>query len=608
MTNNQTELISELFGSETRAKILKTLILNSENQYSTTELSKITELDSGGIHREISNLVLLNLVIANQPSGSPKYQINKNHVFFSGLTEIFKKSLIFSDFFFVLEEIPNGSPLLICDYLNVDKVNNYLSKQGFKSRISKTITIYKESQGDICFLNKEIKELEKEILQELIKNPDKGLEHTKEIISLSSNLSKLADKIEEGDYAKLSKEEMLKLLKEYFLAYEEMHVQGWFQNKSDTPDMFFSKHLISTLKEITRKSGSLINAQDAFSKLTTPVEDSTIQKEYEDLLRILIEINSNEKIKNIFKDFESRNILKQIQNTPISKTIFKHTQEYGWLGYGYSGPNWDELYFIDLLSSMIRQNLNPKKLLEENQIKKEQLIKDQEKIIKSLNLNDNLKKLFEVARGFVFSKGYRKDCMFKYFSRIESLHKEIAKRLYASINDVRYLYPHEFENFMKGDSALINKIRNRQKFGICESTGKYEDDLYLEGDKAKNHIEKLNWEKQESLDVSSLSGTCACPGRVRGNVKIINVPADMKKMQKGDVLISIATNPDLVPAMKIASAIVTDVGGITCHAAIVSRELNIPCIVGTKIATKALKDGYLVEVDATHGIVKIIKK
>ena len=59
--------------------------------------------------------------------------------------------------------------------------------------------------------------------------------------------------------------------------------------------------------------------------------------------------------------------------------------------------------------------------------------------------------------------------------------------------------------------------------------------------------------------------------------------------------------------MKKASAIVTDEGGVTCHAAIVSRELKIPCIIGTKIATKVLKDGQLVEVNANHGWVKIIK-
>lgn len=66
------------------------------------------------------------------------------------------------------------------------------------------------------------------------------------------------------------------------------------------------------------------------------------------------------------------------------------------------------------------------------------------------------------------------------------------------------------------------------------------------------------------------------------------------------------TNPDLVTAMKIAGAIVTDLGGITSHAAIVSRELNIPCVIGTKIATKVFKDGDMVEVDANRGDVRKI--
>jgi len=82
---------------------------------------------------------------------------------------------------------------------------------------------------------------------------------------------------------------------------------------------------------------------------------------------------------------------------------------------------------------------------------------------------------------------------------------------------------------------------------------------------------------------------------------------DMPKMKKGDIMLSETTYPALVPAMKKAAAIVTNIGGLTCHAAIVARELKIPCVVGTKIATKVLHDGQLVEVDADKGIVKIIK-
>jgi len=76
---------------------------------------------------------------------------------------------------------------------------------------------------------------------------------------------------------------------------------------------------------------------------------------------------------------------------------------------------------------------------------------------------------------------------------------------------------------------------------------------------------------------------------------------DMSKFNKGDILVSPSTNPNVVPAMKKAAAIVTDAGGITCHAAIVSREMGIPCIVGTGNATEVLKDGQEITVHATHG-------
>jgi len=78
-------------------------------------------------------------------------------------------------------------------------------------------------------------------------------------------------------------------------------------------------------------------------------------------------------------------------------------------------------------------------------------------------------------------------------------------------------------------------------------------------------------------------------------------------MKKGDILVAAMTSPDYILAMKKASAIITDEGGMTCHAAIVSRELGIPCIVNTKIATRVLKDGDLVEVDTKKGVINIFK-
>ncbi|MBU2406821.1 MAG: phosphoenolpyruvate synthase, partial [Nanoarchaeota archaeon] len=98
-----------------------------------------------------------------------------------------------------------------------------------------------------------------------------------------------------------------------------------------------------------------------------------------------------------------------------------------------------------------------------------------------------------------------------------------------------------------------------------------------------------------------LEGLPASPGAAFGRVKIIHNPNELNKIEKGDILVAEMTNPDYVPAMERAAAIVTDEGGFTAHAAIVSRELGIPAVVGTEKATSLLKDGQMITVDGTGG-------
>jgi phosphoenolpyruvate synthase/pyruvate phosphate dikinase len=103
---------------------------------------------------------------------------------------------------------------------------------------------------------------------------------------------------------------------------------------------------------------------------------------------------------------------------------------------------------------------------------------------------------------------------------------------------------------------------------------------------------------------SEVQGIAACKGIAKGVVKLVRSKEEMKGFEKGMILVAYETTPDVVSAMKKAGAIVTDFGGLTSHAAIISREFGIPCIVGTKNATKVLKDGDMVEVDADKGVVR----
>ncbi len=100
-----------------------------------------------------------------------------------------------------------------------------------------------------------------------------------------------------------------------------------------------------------------------------------------------------------------------------------------------------------------------------------------------------------------------------------------------------------------------------------------------------------------------VKGETASAGVISGPVKIIKDAKELNLIKKGDIMVTTMTNPDMVPAMQKAAAIVTDEGGLTSHAAIVSREMGAPCIVGTEIGTKVLKDGQIVTVNATQGMV-----
>lgn len=122
----------------------------------------------------------------------------------------------------------------------------------------------------------------------------------------------------------------------------------------------------------------------------------------------------------------------------------------------------------------------------------------------------------------------------------------------------------------------------------------------------KNMLDRLNATRGNSETEGILRGTSAYRGVVQGTVAHIETKEEFNKFKEGDILITSMTRVEFVPLMKKAAAIVTDEGGITCHAAIVSRELKKPCIIGTKNATQVLKDGDFVEVNANEGRVTVL--
>src|SRR3989344_2044372 len=213
-----------------------------------------------------------------------------------------------------------------------------------------------------------------------------------------------------------------------------------------------------------------------------------------------------------------------------------------------------------------------------------------------IQLTKQEKELFREYAEFAFTKAYRRKIQLYWAYKMDFIFEELSKRFSISFMETRFLVPDEiYTGLEKGFSDEMKKVvKTRTQHCVYYA----EKNLEIVAIGNDCDVYEKTIQAEEKFDLKEC--------KVQGIVKIVNTTSDMSKVNDGDILVSIATNPDILPAMKKAVAFVTEQGGITSHAAIVAREMKKPCIIGTKIATKVLKDGDLVEVDANKGVVRIL--
>lgn len=220
------------------------------------------------------------------------------------------------------------------------------------------------------------------------------------------------------------------------------------------------------------------------------------------------------------------------------------------------------------------------------------------------NLSKKLSKLFNFVKISLSLRDTRKESSFKGITVLSNAIREIFVRIGLDEEDIVNARGEDFENNLDKKSNYGGIIAKRKKGAIIYFSRKKNFEEYGDYDKTKEYIFK---QIDKEVNSNVLKGSSAFPGIVKGRAKVVLNQKGFAKFNKGEILVTSMTRPEFVPLMKKALAIITDEGGITCHAAIISRELKIPCIIGTKNATRLIKDDDLIEVDANHGVVKILK-
>jgi len=328
------------------------------------------------------------------------------------------------------------------------------------------------------------------------------------------------------------------------------------------------------------------------------------QEEEKDLLKIALLIKQTSGALNTFLYINTPSNLHRLNLYPeIKKSLEKHQRQFFWTQNSWASTKILSVFdFVEVLKQILNSSRMVDQECEKLQNFEADILKQKQRIAEKYKMSLWLKQLFHFFGLLSYWRDQRKAQVQNMHHYLEVVGREIARRSHLSWEEVKICDP-------RGITSLPVKP------GLLKKYQKFFDENYLifwKNGKALHFNQKDSEaisniiEKSIEKDVTEIRGMIACPGKVEGEVVVINKESEFCKMQPGKILVTNSTRPEFVPLMKMATAIVTDEGGITSHAAVVSRELKVPCIIGTQVATKKLKDGDRVLVNANQGVVIVL--
>ncbi len=270
----------------------------------------------------------------------------------------------------------------------------------------------------------------------------------------------------------------------------------------------------------------------------------------------------------------------------IDKEVDKFVEDYFWFPFEYVGP---EMWTENSVKERIRNYATSKR---ESVESKEAPIYDSE-----------TEKDFRILQKLMLYQDDRKMMHSQICCYVNGIvMKHLSELLNIPFKYVRYI---DVPLLQKAKTLnILENLKEREKLLVQYYSP--DGNKFYVGKEARKFLEQMGLREESYENVMEVQGVVANPGICRGRVRVLKSNA-VDDFKDGNILVTGMTTPDFTPLVKICGAIVTDEGGITCHAAIVSREMKKPCVIGTKIATKVFKDGDMVEVDADKGVVRKVE-
>ncbi|MDD4902066.1 MAG: PEP-utilizing enzyme [Patescibacteria group bacterium] len=449
-------------------------------------------------------------------------------------------------------------------FLNLPAYSGFAMKRELGFGYSMFIHNYANGYGEMWYLADDFRRIWGIVKNKLKRNPDYLKQQKRRYSQIFQPHRALFKKIDRLDLKKIFQGELMAILKKL--------------NQAQMDSVGIS-HLVDAVgieieNEFKKSLFAEIKNKDEFNHyfgiLTAPTKLSFIAREELELKKLL--------------KFSSR---------VRKEKLPEHAKKYFWILNSYAGVQ------------ELKADFFAEKLKKIAAAEKKNAVKNPPEKIKLSRATEAMAKIINFA---AIWQDERKAETLRTVGYLARLLKEIARRmkipyvflLYLGVKDMRRI------KSFKDIRSLKNQLEIR-KSGVVFLTNNSQEYSYTE-----KTAKKLIAFKNERITASEenkkeIHGSIANIGTAVGRAIICRDLASLAKVEVGDVVVASMTRPEFMTALKKAAAIVTDEGGITSHAAIISRELGIPAIIGTKVATKVLKTGMLLEVRANHGVVKILR-
>ena len=443
--------------------------------------------------------------------------------------------------------------------------------------VSRMAITYSRGTSGWYFIKDEYESHGKKFFDRVKIDPEIMIKILDQVDLAADQIFKLGNKWKEVNFQRLSDKSLIAYHKKLFHYDEILWRNGQPQNLLEFHNSLLSNHVKSLIKS---KSGSksLVNW---FGILTTPIYDSITEQQ----------------------DVAFVKLFKRCAKLSIKKTLFhkiikRHALNYTWMSYGWAGPSLSKEYFLNNIE-LFRRHPKELKRLQRRITKKNEALKKQEVLLKKFSPAD--RSLIVLLRLILESKAKRVDAHSLTYFLAEKMMLEIGRRVGLTLSQMRVVMPSEVPALFRKFS--LNKINREYNFVMYWYKAPNEPKK-LSGENGLNKMSYIT-DRLPKVNLSSrIVGETGYQGKVVGVVRIILDMRDAGAFRTGEVLITRMTDPSYLPIMKRARAIVTEIGGITSHAAIMARELRKPCVIGAINASKILKNGDRVEIDANKGTIR----